>query len=329
MYNVNNMFKILKRGLENPRFYIEALNIKWKHLILLSLFIALIMGINVTRDLSPILEDIQTNITDSVQFIPSFTIEDQQLVIADEEAAVYYQSEFFQLVIDDQIEGDFSQAGISLPEETASRISTETWVNLIIGQEDAAVAIRGNSQIISLNLNVIGSKENLSQIILTSSQYSFISYSVLLIIGILSAFISYWYIMLLTGLLSGILNYRLNIPIPLPARIKLSIIASFVPILAMELLSFLIPGFSVSYYLIILTTIIILYMTFRNHTFFMQNLMDIMRKQDVKFMSDDNKNGMSLELKNKAQKNKKKNKENRNSSGKDIQSHPEKEEDEK
>lgn len=309
MYQVNYMLKILKRGLQNPRFYIEALNIKWKYLIGLSFFVSLIMGINVTREMSPILEDIQSNITDAVQFIPVFSIEDEKLILAEENSAVYYQSEFFQLVIDDQIKGNFSQAGISLNEKAASRVSTEPWVNLIIGQEDAGLAIRGNQQIITLDLSVIQSSENLSQIILTLSQYNLISYGILFLAGVLSAFITYWYIIFLTGLFSAILNARLNLPLPLSARIKLSIVASFVPILMIELVKFLIPGFYVSYYILIFATILILYMTFKNHTYFMHDLMNIMRKQDVDIIEDEEKNEISFKLKNPS---KKKNKENQN-----------------
>ena len=274
---------LLKRGLENPRFYIESLHIKWRYLVVLSCIISALIGLNYQIEIQPVVHNLKDNILSSANYLPHYQVKDGELILEDKEKALYYHSEYFQLIIDDQIQNKDKHGGISLQTKNPNQIEPSTLINLFIIKDQMILYTKGSPQIFTMDLQAFSNDGILKAQIQAISKQSLPIKCFIYFTCFIMAFLTYWYLMLLTGLFAGLLNFKLNMPLPLLARMKMSIITSFVPLLMIQFIRFFIPSFHINYYLFIALIIFLIYLSFKNHTQHLHNIVKDLQTKDLTF----------------------------------------------
>lgn len=275
-------FQIIFNGLKNPRFYIESINLKWRYLFLVSLIAVAALALNTTVQSVPLLDMIQQDVTSSADYIPNYKITDGELAIASGEKPLYYQSNSFQLVIDDTIASRGIQNYIPVDKTKADRISDNTLLNLFLLKDQSFVVIADNIYRIPDFSEQIFNRDTLMNLLYSIQNQQ----TVMLVTVFLTAFIlsigMYWIQVLMIGLMAAFFNPRLSKPLPLKSRLKLSVIVSLAPLISLQLVDMLAPGFRSSSYLLMFITLYLIYLTFRNHSEFLQLLMKAMNSDDSK-----------------------------------------------
>ena len=292
------IFSIIKRGLQNPRFYLEALSVNWKSYFLFSLLMAFILSINTIRIAVPILDDLQSNIETSIHYIPSYETKDREIVLNNGQKPLYYQSEYFQLIVDDQLTNLDSSGGLTLPKESLTRIDSKAWVNLFILKNQAMLFVKNAQYSQVLPLEIIGTDRQLKESLLSLSGMQGIFYAILFFTALIAAWLIYGYIILVNAIIIGLLNIRLTVPLPFSGRIKLSMLLSALPLLVIEILQWIDYEWAIPYYFVFFASFLIAYFAFKSHTQFMQELLEhINQFQDIKDNTPDDSDDQQAPLK--------------------------------
>lgn len=274
-------FKILKSGLKNPRFYIEAFNLKWRYLFLVSLLAMITIAANIAVQALPFINSVSEDVAAAVAYIPEFSSKDDLLELAEGEKPLYYQSNTFQLIVDDTLKSRGIQNFIPIETDKLESISTNTLFNLLILEDQAIAIIMGNMYRIPNNAQLFNSHSNLKQFLLSiDSQKSIMLISIFLTALFFSFFI-YWLQMLLIASVAGWFNMRLTQVISYKMRLKLSIMASFVPLILLQMMDAIFPFFKANYVLLLFITLYIIYLAFKKHTAFVQDLMQKINKTEL------------------------------------------------
>ncbi|MCR8968729.1 DUF1189 domain-containing protein [Facklamia sp. 7083-14-GEN3] len=289
---MKKLFFILKNGLNNPRFYIESINVKWKQIIVLPLIVTILIAVNFGLALFPTLRSIQTDINESINYLPDFQIENGELKLKEDQKALYFESRQFQLIIDDQLTNLSKDEGLILKSENKRNPELTSIFNLLLVKNQIVVYTPENGQVFAFNHDMVTSKESLVTVLTYASQFNFIQIVSLIIMTWIAAVFAHFYFIVITSLLTGILNIRLNFPLPFIVRMKLVMVCSVVPILMIELIKLVWSNFYVPFYLLVGLTLFIIYHSFKQHTLFMHQLLshmdiNIIKKEDIK--SDEDK----------------------------------------
>src|SRR5699024_2510067 len=110
--------------------------------------------------------------------------------------------------------------------------------------------------------------------------------TMMFLVMLVTAFFVYWFQIILISIMAGFFNVRLTRAINFKARLKLTVVISFVPILLLELMSILIPGFVATQFTLAAITLLLVYLGFNNHTKFSntnRNNLDQHDKNDLNF----------------------------------------------
>lgn len=279
-FKLKQTFQIIINGLKNPRFYIESLNQKWRHLFLISLIAISAMALNTTTQSASLLDMIQQDVTHAADYIPNYDIIDGELVIAEGEKPLYYQSNSFQLIIDDTVGSRGIQNYIPVEQAKANRISDNTLLNLFLLKDQSFVVIAGNMYRIPDFSEQFFNRDTLTNLLYSiQNQSTVMTLTVFATAFILSIGI-YWVQMLMIGLMAAFFNTRLSKPLPLKSRLKLSVMVSLIPLILLQLVDMFVPGFRSSSYLLMFITLYLIYLTFRNHSQFLQLLIKKIESND-------------------------------------------------
>lgn len=274
-------FKILKLGLKNPRFYIEAFNLKWRYLFFISFLAMIALAANIATQALPFISSVSNDVTASVEYIPEFSFEDGSLQLAEGEKPVYYQSNAFQLIVDDTLKSRGIQNFIPIDNDKLSSISTDTLFNLLILQDQSIAVIMGNMYRIPDSSLLFSNQEDLKNLLLSIDSQKAIMLISIFLTALLFSFFIYWFQMLLIASVAGWFNTRLTQEIPFKMRLKLSIMASFIPLVLLQVMDAFLPFFSSNYILLLFITLYIIYLAFKNHTEFVQELMKKINKTEL------------------------------------------------
>lgn len=274
-------FKILKLGLKNPRFYIEAFNLKWRYLFFISFLAMIALAANIATQALPFISSVSNDVTASVEYIPEFSFEDGSLQLAEGEKPVYYQSNAFQLIVDDTLKSRGIQNFIPIDNDKLSSISTDTLFNLLILQDQSIAVIMGNMYRIPDSSLLFSNQEDLKNLLLSIDSQKAIMLISIFLTALLFSFFIYWLQMLLIASVAGWFNTRLTQEIPFKMRLKLSIMASFIPLVLLQVMDAFLPFFSSNYILLLFITLYIIYLAFKNHTEFVQELMKKINKTEL------------------------------------------------
>ncbi|UUX34587.1 DUF1189 family protein [Fundicoccus culcitae] len=270
---MRQLFKLLFQALRNPRHYIETINMKWRTILILPLIATLVITMNLLVLTDTILEGFFSDISMATQYVPEYTIEEATLTLNEAEKPLYYQSDFFQLVIDDTIENRGIQMNIPIPNEKAAAISDDTPLNLFLFKNQAVAMIGGVHNILDYS-NPLLSNDRLTSLMSSVNNQQFSILSAVFISYFVSATIFYWIQMFVIALLAGIFNMRLTQPLKYRTRLKLTVIISFVPLILIQIINSLFPTIQYSTYLLQIITLFIYYMALKDHSRFIRSLME-------------------------------------------------------
>lgn len=272
-FKLKESLSIIKLGLRNPRFYIEAINLKWRYLIFISILGIAALALNTTILSLPLLDTITQDITSSAQYIPNYEIQDNGLTLAQDAKPVYYQSGSFQLVIDDTIESKGIQNYIPVDAAKAEKIADNKLLNLFILKDQTFVVVAGNMYRVPNFSEQVFNRDSLVGLLNSIQEQTLIMSLSVFATAFLFSIGIYWMQMLIIGLMVSFFNVRLTQPLPLSSRVKLSVMVSLVPLVILQIIDVLVPFFHSSSYLLIGVTLYIIYLTFRNHTQFIKSLL--------------------------------------------------------
>ncbi|MGO4927644.1 DUF1189 family protein [Fundicoccus sp. Sow4_D5] len=273
--------KILKLGLKNPRFYIEAFNLKWRYLFIISFMAMVALAANIATQALPFVNSVSNDVTASIEYIPEFYFAEGNLQLAEGEKPLYYQSNTFQLIVDDTLKSRGIQNFIPIANDKVDSISTNTLFNLLILQDQSIAVIMGNMYRIPESSQLFSNHTALNRLLLSiDSQKPMMLISIFLTALVFGFFI-YWLQMLLIASVAGWFNTRLTQVIPYKLRLKLSIMASFIPLVLLQIMDAFLPFFRANYILLLFITLYIIYLAFKNHTEFVQELMKKINKNEL------------------------------------------------
>lgn len=273
--------KILKLGLKNPRFYIEAFNLKWRYLFIISFMAMVALAANIATQALPFVNSVSNDVTASIEYIPEFYFAEGNLQLAEGEKPLYYQSNTFQLIVDDTLKSRGIQNFIPIANDKVDSISTNTLFNLLILQDQSIAVIMGNMYRVPESSQLFSNHTALNRLLLSiDSQKPMMLISIFLTALVFGFFI-YWLQMLLIASVAGWFNTRLTQVIPYKLRLKLSIMASFIPLVLLQIMDAFLPFFRANYILLLFITLYIIYLAFKNHTEFVQELMKKINKNEL------------------------------------------------
>lgn len=271
---MKTLTKILIHALRNPRHYIESLNVKWRYIMILPLLASLAITLHILLVTDTVLDGFFADISNASQYIPEYTLEDESLVLADGATPLYYQSNFFQLVIDDTIENRGIQSYIPISKEKADLMADDIPLNLFLFKNQAVAVVGGIPRIINEYENTLLSQETLSRLMNSVTNQQFSMLSAVFLSYFVTSFIFYWIQMLLIALLAGIFNMRLSQPLPFKTRLKLTVVISFIPLVLIQLINSIFTNIQFGTYLLQVITLFLYYLALKDHTRFIRNLME-------------------------------------------------------
>lgn len=274
---MKNLFAILYNGLKNPRHYIGAIQLQKRYILLVGVLAALISGAFNTAQVMPVLNDMSQDLMSASEYIPQYRIMNNRLILSDDAKPLYYESDTFKLVVDDTIQSVDNQQ-IRVSDEQEKLLNQSAPLSLYLFENNAFLQWAG--QVVSV--------PSYEYLFATPHRLSlFLSYiednkSVILITTwfMISSinFFSYWFQMLMIAAIANIWNSRLSQRISFGNRLKLVVIISFVPLILLELLTLLIPGFFWSFIVLGAITLFILHKAFKSHTLFIHSVVNSMGK---------------------------------------------------
>lgn len=279
-------YEILRLGLINPRHYIEGMHIKWRHILLVSLLATLFMTLSNTLSTYPEVNSLMNDFTDSIEYLPEYNISDNQLTIHSGSKALYYDSKYFQLIVDDTIKSNGSKNNLPISKEKADLIDPQTFFGLYILKDQILVSIPGSLAEFPQFTSYFGTTNvDFSNAVKDFNMKNPIIISSIIFYNFIFSFISYTIQILLIAAFCGVFNFQLNRRLSMSLRARLAILVSFIPIIILSILSIGVNGIPMIP-IITSLSLFIIYQGLKNHTDFLRNFMAQIDIKDIKDMSE-------------------------------------------
>lgn len=287
--------KIISKGWQNPRFYIEALNLKWLSIHVTAIILSLILAMSTIIKMNPFFNELSQNMTEAIEYVPDYTMTDGQLNLSENQKALYYDSALFKLILDDSVAVNDKQ--VNLTDHQQNIVTDERFISLYMFHDVGFLSISGQSYSIP-NYNYILNNPHRLKLLLSYIEDNRMMMVMSLGLSLaISYYIFYWIQMLFTTMLAGIWNRNLTRSIPWRPRLKLISVMGMTPVLGLELISYIFPSLRGSLYIIALTTLITYYYCLRNHTRFIHKVMSDL-DIDIESLNEAHNNQNSAEQTN-------------------------------
>ena len=211
--------------------------------------------------------------------LPDFHIVDGKLELAQDQKPVYFQSQSFQLVVDDTVTVSGPQDQPTIPTDIASRLSTKSMASFFLFKDRAFGQVAGRmmqiTDLYKANFNTQVASQTLNSI----ENYRWIFYLSLVIMAWIISWLLYWFIVLLISYLAHFTTLRSKSFKLFSQTMRLVIQVTFVPFLIYGLLQIIMPlGFVFFVFLALYTVAFIYYAQQR----FMMSLFSAFNSQAFK-----------------------------------------------
>ena len=211
--------------------------------------------------------------------LPDFHIVDGKLELAQDQKPVYFQSQSFQLVVDDTVTVGGPQDQPTIPTDIASRLSTKSMASFFLFKDRAFGQVAGRMMQITDLYKANFNKQVASQTLNSIENYRWIFYLSLVIMAWIISWLLYWFIVLLISYLAHFTTLRSKSFKLFSQTMRLVIQVTFVPFLIYGLLQIIMPlGFIFFIFLAIYTVAFIYYAQQR----FMMSLFSAFNSQAFK-----------------------------------------------
>ena len=211
--------------------------------------------------------------------LPDFHIVDGKLELAQDQKPVYFQSQSFQLVVDDTVTVGGPQDQPTIPTDIASRLSTKSMASFFLFKDRAFGQVAGRMMQITDLYKANFNKQVASQTLNSIENYRWIFYLSLVIMAWIISWLLYWFVVLLISYLAHFTTLRSKSFKLFSQTMRLVIQVTFVPFLIYGLLQIIMPlGFIFFIFLAIYTVAFIYYAQQR----FMMSLFSAFNSQAFK-----------------------------------------------
>ena len=211
--------------------------------------------------------------------LPDFHIVDGKLELAQDQKPVYFQSQSFQLVVDDTVTVSGPQDQPTIPTDIASRLSTKSMASFFLFKDRAFGQVAGRMMQITDLYKANFNKQVASQTLNSIENYRWIFYLSLVIVAWIISWLLYWFVVLLISYLAHFTTLRSKSFKLFSQTMRLVIQVTFVPFLIYGLLQIILPlGFIFFIFLALYTVAFIYYAQQR----FMMSLFSAFNSQAFK-----------------------------------------------
>ena len=211
--------------------------------------------------------------------LPDFHIVDGKLELAQDQKPVYFQSQSFQLVVDDTVTVSGPQDQPTIPTDIASRLSTKSMASFFLFKERAFGQVAGRMMHMTDLYKAHCNTQVASQTLNSIENYRWIFYLSLVIMAWIISWLLYWFVVLLISYLAHFTTLRSKSFKLFSQTMRLVIQVTFVPFLIYGLLQIIMPlGFVFFVFLALYTVAFIYYAQQR----FMMSLFSAFNSQAFK-----------------------------------------------
>lgn len=211
--------------------------------------------------------------------LPDFHTVDGKLELAQDQKPVYFQSQSFQLVVDDTVTVSGPQDQPTIPTDIASRLSTKSMASVFLFKDRAFGQVAGRMMQITDLYKANFNKQVASQTLNSIENYRWFFYLSLFIVAWIISWLLYWFVVLLISYLAHFTTLRSKSFKLFSQTMRLVIQVTFVPFLIYGLLQIIMPlGFVFFVFLALYTVAFIYYAQQR----FMMSLFSAFNSQAFK-----------------------------------------------
>ncbi|MBG9989116.1 DUF1189 family protein [Aerococcaceae bacterium DSM 111176] len=230
------VFDILKTSIKQPRYALQSVSLNRKQILGVILLINLLLSLTGLLAVLPVVQGIGDSVAGASEYVPEFRQSATgRLEIEEGSKPLYYQSEYFQLVIDDTVRRDAEDGSIPLSAAQQEQMSTDTYISLFLFENVAYVGALDNVTEVPLQIDVFRTPNNLKVLL----NYYNNNIAQLMIPAFVTLFVGslvmYVFEMALLTFFMGVFSAPSMMQLKFGARFKLLVIASVFPILLVEL----------------------------------------------------------------------------------------------
>lgn len=229
----------------------------------------------ILKPLNQLFDDVKASSSN----LPDFHTVDGKLELAQDQKPVYFQSQSFQLVVDDTVTVGGPQDQPTIPTDIASRLSTKSMASVFLFKDRAFGQVAGRMMQITDLYKANFNKQVASQTLNSIENYRWFFYLSLFIVAWIISWLLYWFVVLLISYLAHFTTLRSKSFKLFSQTMRLVIQVTFVPFLIYGLLQIIMPlGFIFFIFLAIYTVAFIYYAQQR----FMMSLFSAFNSQAFK-----------------------------------------------
>ncbi len=229
----------------------------------------------ILKPLNQLFDDVKASSSN----LPDFHTVDGKLELAQDQKPVYFQSQSFQLVVDDTVTVGGPQEQPTIPTDIASRLSTKSMASFFLFKDRAFGQVAGRMMQITDLYKANFNKQVASQTLNSIENYRWFFYLSLFIVAWIISWLLYWFVVLLISYLAHFTTLRSKSFKLFSQTMRLVIQVTFVPFLIYGLLQIIMPlGFIFFIFLAIYTVAFIYYAQQR----FMMSLFSAFNSQAFK-----------------------------------------------
>ena len=279
MTTLKQLIAIIFSSLRMPQQIFGLSKVPFKFFRRLSRLIILWLTVTsilvIFKPLSQLFDDVKASSSN----LPEFHTVDGKLELAQDQKPVYFQSQSFQLVVDDTVTVSGPQDQPTIPTDIASRLSTKSMASVFLFKDRAFGQIAGRMMQITDLYKANFNKQVTSQTINSIENYRWIFYLSLVIMAWIISWLLYWFVVLLISYLAHFTTLRSKSFKLFSQTMRLVIQVTFVPFLIYGLLQIIMPlGFVFFVFLALYTVAFIYYAQQR----FMMSLFSAFNSQAFK-----------------------------------------------
>ena len=229
----------------------------------------------ILKPLNQLFDDVKASSSN----LPDFHTVDGKLELAQDQKPVYFQSQSFQLVVDDTVTVSGPQDQPTIPTDIASRLSTKSMASVFLFKDRAFGQVAGRMMQITDLYKANFNKQVASQTLNSIENYRWFFYLSLFIVAWIISWLLYWFVVLLISYLAHFTTLRSKSFKLFSQTMRLVIQVTFVPFLIYGLLQIILPlGFIFFIFLALYTVAFIYYAQQR----FMMSLFSAFNSQAFK-----------------------------------------------
>ena len=279
MTTLKQLIAIIFSSLRMPQQIFGLSKVPFKFFRRLSRLIILWLTVTsilvILKPLNQLFDDVKASSSN----LPDFHTVDGKLELAQDQKPVYFQSQSFQLVVDDTVTVSGPQDQPTIPTDIASRLSTKSMASVFLFKDRAFGQIAGRMMQITDLYNSSFNKQVASQTLNSIENYRWIFYLSLVIMAWIISWLLYWFVVLLISYLAHFTTLRSKSFKLFSQTMRLVIQVTFVPFLIYGLLQIIMPlGFVFFVFLALYTVAFIYYAQQR----FMMSLFSAFNSQAFK-----------------------------------------------